>query len=343
MIFHKYLSKSALFIITNNLLLGAFGFRHIVKPFSIGFHFPILNSKRPSTVKMMSSSDISSLDTGNEINDFQTTKGDNSNSKKWNLKGLKDEVSRQYLRTFKKVGKANERFLREQCKFQEIVAIDRPTLEQLESCPNPETAEQELITLQKRLEDLKSLEDDLKGIRSTSDINFEAIAEIAEALNISDTKPAVAPRGPKKAKSPPSNGPRLPYNEFISQDGIEIRVGRRAEDNDELSCNPEHRDSSDWWMHVAGCPGSHVVIRCHDNDLPAKFKQTVSEAAILAAVNSKANKSGKVGVSLTRCRDVTKPRGAKPGLVQLRGSIATVTIDMNVAARKLESIKKLER
>jgi len=30
-------------------------------------------------------------------------------------------------------------------------------------------------------------------------------------------------------------------------------------DNDELTL--KERDNKDWWMHVAGCPGSHVVIR----------------------------------------------------------------------------------
>jgi hypothetical protein len=30
----------------------------------------------------------------------------------------------------------------------------------------------------------------------------------------------------------------------------------------------EYTDSADWWMHVAGCAGSHVVIRCHDDQLP---------------------------------------------------------------------------
>lgn len=61
--------------------------------------------------------------------------------------------------------------------------------------------------------------------------------------------------GPKKVKGKPLP-PRKPYHIYTGLDGLEIRVGRGASDNDELSCNPEHRDGADWWMHVAGCAGS---------------------------------------------------------------------------------------
>ena len=54
-------------------------------------------------------------------------------------------------------------------------------------------------------------------------------------------------------------------------------------------------------MHVAGCPGSHVVIRSQDDDLP---EETVRDAAALTAKYSKAPQKGKVRVSLVRCRQV---------------------------------------
>ena len=102
----------------------------------------------------------------------------------------------------------------------------------------------------------------------------------------------------KKQKAPP---PRKPYWTYQSVDDIEIRVGRGASDNDQLSCSPEHRDGRDWWMHVAGCPGSHVVIRSQDDDLP---EETVRDAAALTAKYSKAPQKGKIRVSLVRCRQV---------------------------------------
>lgn len=93
-------------------------------------------------------------------------------------------------------------------------------------------------------------------------------------------------RGPKKVKGTKS-APRQPFLTFVSKDGIEIRVGRGSADNDKLSLDPQLRDSRDWWMHVAGHPGSHVVIRCQEDDLPSAHPETMKDAAALAAKNSK--------------------------------------------------------
>lgn len=112
------------------------------------------------------------------------------------------------------------------------------------------------------------------------------------------------------------------------------KVGRRSQDNDELSCNPKHRDGNDWWMHASGCPGSHVVIRCHDNNLD---KDVVMDAAALAARQSKCN-GNVIKVNLTRCRDVKKPPGAKFGLVQLVGNVETVSVNMKQVEKRLERL-----
>jgi hypothetical protein len=45
-------------------------------------------------------------------------------------------------------------------------------------------------------------------------------------------------------------------------------------------------------------------------------------------------------VSLTRCRDVKKPPGAKAGLVQLTGKIRTITVNMKEAESRLERLDK---
>ena len=109
-------------------------------------------------------------------------------------------------------------------------------------------------------------------------------------------------------------------------------------DNDELSLNPEHRAGSDWWMHASGCPGSHVVIRCSDENVA---DEVVQDAAALAARQSKCNGST-IKVSMTRCRDVKKPPGAKAGLVQLTGSVRTVVVHMKEAEKRLDRLDKTE-
>ena len=87
-------------------------------------------------------------------------------------------------------------------------------------------------------------------------------------------------------------------------------------------------------MHAAGCPGSHVVIRCHDDNLSG---EVVQDAAALAARQSKCGGSV-IKVSLTRCRDVKKPPGAKAGLVQLTGSVRTVSVNMQEADVRLKRL-----
>ena len=75
-----------------------------------------------------------------------------------------------------------------------------------------------------------------------------------------------APRS-RKASRPPARA--CPTSRIFPKDDVEIRVGRKSTDNDELSCDPAHRDDADWWMHASGCPGSHVVIRFTGNAPPA--------------------------------------------------------------------------
>lgn len=250
-----------------------------------------------------------------------------------NLKGLKAEVSRAILRIFKKVGKANERLARAEKEYMEIMAMDAPPQEELESCPDPDEFKQQLSELQRNLNQARDLEEALKDIKSTSDEKFASLFEIATSLNIGDSPPPAPERGPKKPKGK-TPSPRMPYHIHTSLDGIEIRVGRGASENDELSCNFEHRDASDWWLHVAGFPGSHVIIRSGHDDLPEKFPESLKDAAILAAVNSKAAQAGRVQVSYCRARNVSKPPGAKPGMVRLSGDISTITLDMKAERRR---------
>jgi hypothetical protein len=56
-------------------------------------------------------------------------------------------------------------------------------------------------------------------------------------------------------------------------------------------------------MHAAGFPGSHVVIRSQEDDIP---EETIRDAAALSAKYSKAPQKGKVGVNLVRCRQVRR-------------------------------------
>jgi predicted ribosome quality control (RQC) complex YloA/Tae2 family protein len=104
-----------------------------------------------------------------------------------------------------------------------------------------------------------------------------------------------------------------PYRTIVVE-GFEVLVGRGDDDNDFLTF--EVAEPHDLWLHVAGgTPGSHVVIRNPGNvEVP---RRVVEAAASAAAWYSKARNAAKVEVHLCRVADVSKPRGAPTGLVQL--------------------------
>ena len=96
--------------------------------------------------------------------------------------------------------------------------------------------------------------------------------------------------------------------------GWQVLVGRTDADNDFLSCRVARPE--DWWFHIRGMPGSHVILQGPPGADPDR--QTLQRAAAIAAYHSKARTVGVVAVSGTRVRDVSKPRGAQAGTVQIR-------------------------
>jgi len=101
----------------------------------------------------------------------------------------------------------------------------------------------------------------------------------------------------------------------IAVAGFEVLVGKGDADNDALTFR--EAEPHDFWFHVAGCPGSHVVVRNPDR-LEALPKAVEQRAAELAAWHSRARGArGKVEVHACRVADVSKPRGFAPGEVRL--------------------------
>lgn len=100
---------------------------------------------------------------------------------------------------------------------------------------------------------------------------------------------------------------------YTLPDGWQVLVGRTDADNDAL-CFRVARPH-DWWFHVRGMPGSHVILQGPPGADPDR--ETLQRAAAIAASHSKARTAGVVAVSGTRVRDVSKPRGAPVGTVQI--------------------------
>ena len=96
--------------------------------------------------------------------------------------------------------------------------------------------------------------------------------------------------------------------------GWKVLAGKTDEDNECLSLKVAR--ANDYWFHVHGVPGSHVVLQGPDREEPDR--ETLKAAAAVAAYHSKARNAGVVPVSFTRAQNVSKPRGAKLGTVQIR-------------------------
>jgi predicted ribosome quality control (RQC) complex YloA/Tae2 family protein len=101
--------------------------------------------------------------------------------------------------------------------------------------------------------------------------------------------------------------------EYALPGGWTVLAGKTEADNDDLSLRIA--GPNDWWFHVRGMPGSHVVLRAQEDVEPDRA--TLERAAAIAAYHSKAREGGIVPVSCTRARYVSKPRGAKPGTVTI--------------------------
>lgn len=94
----------------------------------------------------------------------------------------------------------------------------------------------------------------------------------------------------------------------------EVLAGKTELDNELLSLKVAR--PGDWWFHVRGMPGSHVILR-HAGD-GAPDRDTLRAAAAIAAWHSKARSGGLTAVSCTQAKHVSKPRGARPGTVTIR-------------------------
>ena len=99
---------------------------------------------------------------------------------------------------------------------------------------------------------------------------------------------------------------------YKTTDGHTVLCGRNNIANDYLTTKMAQR--WDWWFHVKNQPGSHVVLVLEDSG-EEPSEQTFTEAAEIAAYNSKAKGGVMIPVDYTRASKVKKPAGSKPGFV----------------------------
>lgn len=113
-----------------------------------------------------------------------------------------------------------------------------------------------------------------------------------------------APKGNRKEQKP------LPPIKFTTSDGFEILVGRNNRQNDTLTLKTAN--NNDIWFHTKNIPGSHTILVTNGRE---PSDEAILQAAKIAAYHSKAKDSSQVPVDYTQIRNVSKPQGAKPGMV----------------------------
>lgn len=97
---------------------------------------------------------------------------------------------------------------------------------------------------------------------------------------------------------------------FVSSDGFDMFVGKNNLQNEELTFKVA--TGNDWWFHSKAFPGSHVIVKCNNQELP---DATFEEAARLAAHFSKGSGQDKVEIDYVQKKHIKKVAGAMPGFV----------------------------
>ncbi|HSR09841.1 MAG TPA: NFACT RNA binding domain-containing protein [Thermodesulfobacteriota bacterium] len=123
-------------------------------------------------------------------------------------------------------------------------------------------------------------------------------------------KGRILPAAKRKKTGKEKREPSLPVRKFRSSAGLEIFCGKHNIGNDFL-LRRLARDN-DLWFHVQGMPGSHVLLKAGRE---APGYPSILEAATVAAVYSSGSASTRLPVDYTEARNVRRPKGAKPGMV----------------------------
>ena len=186
-------------------------------------------------------------------------------------------------------------------KYQKLKRTREAVSTQLEEC-------------RRLLYHLDSISNSLKLSESEADLN-ELRREMSESGYIAKHVKAGGYSGNKKDRKAEAKSKPL---HFVSSDGIDLYVGRNNFQNEELDF--KIADNNDWWFHAKNIPGSHVIAKTGNIELPDK---TCLEAAALAAYYSKAGNDSadsagnikKVEVDYVKKKELKRVPGAAPGFV----------------------------
>ena len=199
--------------------------------------------------------------------------------------------------------KGADAFVTGEVKHHEAIAAQQNAQKYYKNYRKAKTAEEKLTEqiglAQTELTYIDSVFESLALAENERDLN-EIRAELAEQGYVRRKA------GKKNQKQPALSAPL----KFKTSDGFTVLVGRNNRQNDKLTT--KDANNNDIWFHTKNIPGSHTVLV---TDGKAPTETAMEEAAVLAAQHSRAKDSAQVPVDYTQIRYVSKPQGAKPGMV----------------------------
>ena len=174
----------------------------------------------------------------------------------------------------------------------ESARLDREYLEQMLTMVELAEDEVELRALSRELEESANIGG--SGLKSGS---------------VDHNQQSGQKRRQKSGKQPPGQSIGT-VKRFTAPDGTAILVGGSAKGNERVTF--DLGTGGDLWLHARGIPGAHVIVKLGGKE---PSRQTILEAARLAALYSQARGSTKVAVDYTLQRYVKKVKGGPVGLV----------------------------
>lgn len=113
---------------------------------------------------------------------------------------------------------------------------------------------------------------------------------------------------------------------IILDNGFEIYIGKNNYQNEEISF--KIATGNDWWFHAKNIPGSHVIVKCDNKELPDEIFEI---AGSLAAYYSKAGKQQKVEIDYTQKKHLKRVSGAAPGFVIYHTNYSMICTPKSIA------------
>ena len=154
-----------------------------------------------------------------------------------------------------------------------------------------------LRIMEKRATYFQQLLDDAQGSSTV-----EEVSEIESELTLGGF---IKRKRKKRMKKLKASAPlEVEYRDF------KILIGKNNVQNDRITT--KIASDEDMWFHAREIPGAHVVIVSAGKKIP---EDVIEMAASLAAAHCRYKDSSWVDVDYTKIKNVSKPKGARPGFV----------------------------